>query len=376
MKIRNYKENELLKLAKRYNNKKRTYLLVNPLQAKHIPVRPSESLEMMKQLGAKLYSKYANTKLIIGFAETATAIAACVASCFNDSLFIHTTRESLSDVKEWIDFSEEHSHAVEQKLSSETLNNVIDKTETIIFIDDELSTGKTMINIVEKLRTMFPLIKNKKIVVATIINRVSSENITLLKTYNIECEQLLKLDNIDYTYDVENYNVVPPMKLTIESKKNNINYIDVESKLPNPRLGLNSVEYNESCTKIAKNIITKIGKEKLLNQKILVLGTEECMYPSIVLGNYIETELNNSNVFTHSTTRSPISISKDENYPICNGYCVHSFYDLDRITYLYNVNIYDIVIIITDSKIISNEVLVDINNIFINSKKIYLVRGA
>lgn len=33
-----------LRIAKRYNNPKRSYLLVNPLQAKHIPVSPGRRL--------------------------------------------------------------------------------------------------------------------------------------------------------------------------------------------------------------------------------------------------------------------------------------------------------------------------------------------
>ena len=47
-----------IKIAKRYNNKKRKYLLVNELQAKHMPVSPSLAINMMKELGNKLREKY------------------------------------------------------------------------------------------------------------------------------------------------------------------------------------------------------------------------------------------------------------------------------------------------------------------------------
>ena len=36
-----YTAADTLRIAKRYNNPKRSYLLVNPLQAKHIPVSPA-----------------------------------------------------------------------------------------------------------------------------------------------------------------------------------------------------------------------------------------------------------------------------------------------------------------------------------------------
>ena len=42
-----YTQENTLRLAKRYRNAKRTYLLVNPLQAKHLPVRPGAALDMM-----------------------------------------------------------------------------------------------------------------------------------------------------------------------------------------------------------------------------------------------------------------------------------------------------------------------------------------
>ena len=77
-----YNQEDLLKLAKRYQNAKRSYLLVNPLQAKHLAVSPEKALDMMETLGRQLYQKYPEARLIIGFAETATAVAAAAAMQF------------------------------------------------------------------------------------------------------------------------------------------------------------------------------------------------------------------------------------------------------------------------------------------------------
>ena len=60
-----YTADNILRIAKRFNNQKRTYLLVNPLQAKHIPVSPKASLGMMKALGDMLANKYPDTKLVM-----------------------------------------------------------------------------------------------------------------------------------------------------------------------------------------------------------------------------------------------------------------------------------------------------------------------
>ena len=73
-----YTAADTLRIAKRYNNPKRSYLLVNPLQAKHIPVSPAAALEMMGALGNQVAAKYPEARLVIGFAETATAIGAAV----------------------------------------------------------------------------------------------------------------------------------------------------------------------------------------------------------------------------------------------------------------------------------------------------------
>ena len=148
-----YNTNNLLRLAKRNNNKKRKYLLVNPLQGKHMPVKALDCLSMMDALGNKVSNKFTSAKLVIGFAETATALGAVVAYDIHlkskqDCFYIQTTREDIIGDHNWIYFKEEHSHAVDQKLCIDKLKGYIDSTDTIILVDDELSTGKTILNIV------------------------------------------------------------------------------------------------------------------------------------------------------------------------------------------------------------------------------------
>ena len=70
-----YTENDLVKIAKRENNTKRNYLVVDPLQGKHIPVQPSKALILFSSLADTFRKKYQDEKLLlVGFAETATAI--------------------------------------------------------------------------------------------------------------------------------------------------------------------------------------------------------------------------------------------------------------------------------------------------------------
>ena len=70
-----YTEKDLVKIAKRENNTKRNYLVVDPLQGKHIPVVPSKALDLFTALADTFREKYKDEKLLlVGFAETATAI--------------------------------------------------------------------------------------------------------------------------------------------------------------------------------------------------------------------------------------------------------------------------------------------------------------
>ena len=46
--MKSYSASDVLRVAKRVNNPRRPYLLVNPLQGKHMPVSPTKSLQMIR----------------------------------------------------------------------------------------------------------------------------------------------------------------------------------------------------------------------------------------------------------------------------------------------------------------------------------------
>ena len=204
--MNSYTKNDLLRLAKRHHNTKRTYLLVDPLQGKHIPISPTESLKMLETLGQKLHEQYPAVDVVIGFAETATAVGAAVASMQSSPcLYIHTTREAFALTGNVVEFREEHSHATEQNLCMDQLTAALESAHTIAFVDDELSTGKTLLNVIEKLRAEIPAIRSKQIVAVSIINRLTDERIQLLKLEGVECVSLLHLPLEDYTETVKRF---------------------------------------------------------------------------------------------------------------------------------------------------------------------------
>ncbi|MBE6902399.1 MAG: hypothetical protein E7478_07975 [Ruminococcaceae bacterium] len=336
-----YTQNDLLKLAKRYNNPKRSYLLVDPLQGKHLAVSPTAALNMMAALGDMLHEKYPTARLVIGFAETATAIGAAAAERLGDCKYIHTTREDIA-ADSWLYFSEEHSHASEQKLCADKLSEYAECTDTVILIDDEISTGKTLINIVERLRTVRGF-EGKRIVAASIISRVSEENLARLEQAGIISECLLKLPEEDYTSAVERFAVTgaehtASLSCTPESHT---------LTLADPRIGVDIKEYAQHCRTQAEILLDSIGDKIPTDGRILVLGTEEFMYPALILGRVMEAR-GYTWVRSHSTTRSPIGICTAEDYPIREGYAIRSFYENGRETFIYNPAQYDAAVIVTD----------------------------
>lgn len=340
--MKNYTADDVLKIAKRHNNSKRSYLLVNPLQGKHLPVSPSSASEMMRTLGDKVAKKYPECKLVIGFAETATAVGAIVAASLGDDCFyIHTTRENFSAECNFINFLEEHSHAPEQKLFREKLGDRINKTSAIIFVDDEISTGKTLLNIIRQLKSEYPALTGKKIIAASIINRLTDENEKIFQDENISCEYLVKLR--EKIFDVSDLEISAPKVLNLPNELPGKIFFDTANFFLNPRVGVQIGEYMNELKNIGEKILKLAGNAK----SVLVSGTEECMLPAIVAGKILESQ--GFKVVTHSTTRSPIGICDKKNYPVTEGYQIKSFYDTNRVNYIYNLKYYDLIFVVSDA---------------------------
>lgn len=363
-----------MRIAKRYKNSKRSYLLINPLQAKHIPVKPSDALNMMRTLGNKLKEKYPTASLVIGFAETATAIGAAVADTYGENCkYIHTTRENYPS-EEKVEFKEEHSHAVEQQLLTSDLKQYIDETDTVILVDDELSTGKTLLNIIDVLKDRFTALNTKKMVVASLLNRLSDDNMKRLSDADIECEYLLKLPEEDYDSQVKEIKVNAPEDVCDYSNMiSNYNAIETENEFSNPRKAISIKQYINDCRLVISEIVAQLSFSA--TDDVLVLGTEEFMYPALLLGQVLEPVVNT--VKCHSTTRSPIGVN-DNSYPIYCGYKLHSFYDDLRDTYIYDIEKYDKVLVVSDTKYDCTKAINCLANILQSkgNKDIYLIKGA
>ena len=128
-----------ISLAKRLNNNKRGYLIINANQGKHRPALIEDVKNEYETL-AKLSEGILKNALVIGFAETAIAIGATLAGSAG-AYFMQTTRENICAENEYIYFTEAHSHAMEQRLVLPDIKAIYDKVERIVFVEDEITTG-------------------------------------------------------------------------------------------------------------------------------------------------------------------------------------------------------------------------------------------
>ena len=342
-----YTKETTLRVAKRYRNAKRAYLLVNPLQAKHMPVSPTEALTMMRTLGAGLQQEFPGARLVLGFAETATALGAAVASRLGpDCAFLTTTREA-GEGPGWVRFLEEHSHAAEQKLWGGDLDTLLQETDTVLFVDDEISTGKTLRNMVAQLTRRWPALGEKTLVAASLLNRVTPEQEKALADAGITCRCLVRLPQEDHTAQVADWTVTEAPPAVPQNLSFRQETLPGEGLL-DPRKTLRIGAYDRSCQAVAEVMLSRaLGPVDTLG-KTLVLGTEECMYPALILGERLERL--GAEVCCHATTRSPIGLCDAPGYPIRSGWKLPSFYEEERTTYVYNLREYDTVIVVSDTK--------------------------
>lgn len=342
-----YTKETTLRVAKRYRNAKRAYLLVNPLQAKHMPVSPTEALTMMRTLGEGLRQEFPGARLVLGFAETATALGAAVASRLGpDCAFLTTTREA-GEGSGWVRFLEEHSHAAEQKLWGGDLDALLQETDTVLFVDDEISTGKTLRNMVVQLTRRWPALGEKTLVAASLLNRVTPEQEEALADAGITCRCLVRLPQEDHTAQVADWTVTEAPPAVPQNLSFRQETLPGEGLL-DPRKTLRIGAYDRSCQAEAEAMLSHtLGPVETLG-KTLVLGTEECMYPALRLGERLERL--GAEVCCHATTRSPIGLCDAPGYPIRSGWKLPSFYEEERTTYVYNLREYDTVIVVSDTK--------------------------
>jgi len=194
----------LLGLAVRYNPK-RAQLLVSRVLGKHVPTDPRIVRAAGQLLGARVADVLAGREprelpwpllaaaldggaddaaaaaavlarcaldavsptdaLVLGFAETATALGHTVAEALVAD-YLHSTRRPVPGFAPVGGFTEEHSHATEHMLLPAG-TALLRGDRPLVLVDDELSTGRTALNTIAALHAIAP---RQRYVVASLVD--------------------------------------------------------------------------------------------------------------------------------------------------------------------------------------------------------------
>ena len=396
----NFKLEDLMVVAHRANNPKRNFLFVSKLLGKHIEVRPNVCRATGRLLASLAYEDNcvnyditagiikgqviddktvldelntpikANEKaFVLGFAETATGLGMAVASSIEGCHYQTTTREAITEIKNILSFEEEHSHATNHKCFSLD-ETAIMKADRIILVDDEITTGNSMRNLIRELCKITPI---KKYTILSILDWRTTEyrkNMDLLREeLQIDVDVLSIMSGTVEVSDTSVYVDSEPESLIEE--------ISVEKILGMDRFNIGTddgiksyykhsgrfgVEYGDiaGLEDKCKSIAEIINQELADDEKLLVMGHGEDIYIPSRVAAYIK-----GDVKFKTTTRSPIYCEDKENYPIRTK---HSFKDNDVTYYLYNKNEmeenFDKVILLTEG---------DLNIKLTNNIKVYKI---
>lgn len=377
--------NEILGVAKRDNNPKRNFLFVTNLLGKCLIANPDvcrgtgylmadlvmksnsfnnevlinaikknkSSIKLKKEL-----DKYIDTDeniFVMGFAETATGLGMSVASAIKNSYYVTTSREEINDVKSIFDFEEEHSHATTHKCYLKDLER-LKNADRVILVDDEITTGKTCLNLIRELKK---ITKASKFSVLTIFDWRNEEYYDLYKDFidetglDVTAYSLIAGSISDVTKDVfnenDNFNIFEVLEVeemngfkhSIHSTINgDIKYID--------NSGLFGISFDEiralesRCKDIAMNI-----SDRENGKKIAIVGHGENIYIPSRIASYLSNDVN-----FQTTTRSPLITENINEYPIKDRI---KFVNEDVTYYLYNTKEmernFDKTIMLTDKDI-------------------------
>jgi hypothetical protein len=140
-------------------NPRRAFLIVSKVLGRHIPAAPSLMRASARDLAAQVPGDLPGPVLVVGLAETAVCLGQSVfeelarrPSFAGD--FVHSTRQ-LVDHPLLCRFEEPHSHA-SAHLIYRPMDVDLAAIRSLVLVDDEVSTGTTLVNLAEALVTHLP----------------------------------------------------------------------------------------------------------------------------------------------------------------------------------------------------------------------------
>ncbi|MGQ9659657.1 MAG: phosphoribosyltransferase domain-containing protein [Thermochromatium sp.] len=317
---------ELCGFAARHN-RRRGFLFLSKVLGKHWPVTPTRMREIQTYLAAQL-DLGPGPCLFIALAETATGLGQGVFESVLEqrpetkALFIHSTRYRLAG-RRALSFHEVHCHAPEQWLYlplRPKWRARFESARELVLIDDEISTGNTLCNLVESYRRLNPNIERIHFVAITQFGGAdSAARFSARLGLPVECVAAL---HGEFAFEpAESWSADEPLPAVGDNRRaphqlaENLGRFGIERSIHVPRADL-------------EHLSEGLGP----GDRILVLGTGEFMHLAFRVG--LGLEALGFRVAVQATSRSPILLGAD----VGSRLVFADNYGEGIPNYLYNVN--------------------------------------
>ncbi|MFJ5259495.1 phosphoribosyltransferase [Streptomyces sp. NPDC088387] len=345
---------QLLGLALR-RNPKRAHLLVSHVLGKHVPQTPSVVHGYGHTLGRRvrelLGDELTRTAVVLGYAETATALGHSVADGIDAAPYLHSTRRPVPGVAPAGGFEESHSHATAHLLLPED-PALLAGDGPLILVDDEFSTGNTVLNTIRALHERYP--RDRYVVVALVDMRSAADQGRLTEFAHeigarvdlvtaargtvhlpegvLEKGQALVAEHEHRANTAAEAAHQPPA----ETAQTAQDALIPDGTLPDTAPGTVTrvpLHWPAGLPDGGRHGFTPAHRERLEAatpamgarlaealpsgaRRVLVLGFEELMYAPLRLARELETTLDGVDVRFSTTTRSPVLAVDDPGYAI------------------------------------------------------------
>lgn len=299
-------------------NPKRAFLFVSKVLGRHIPVSPAVMRESYETLAAKIPRDLPGPVLFIGMAETAVGLAAGVFRAAREHIaepvFLTSTRHPVQG-ELLCEFKEDHSHATDHLIYMPTdaaLRHRALNARTLVLVDDEATTGRTFLNLLQALRDAG--LQGLSRVITVTLTDWSSEAVQRhcplpVESLSLVAGQWRWTPRLDAPVPV-----MPGVNVTAQGA------VALCARQDWGRLGM-----DDSSCRFADDIMPEAG------ERILVLGSGEFIWPPFLLAERLEQQ--GAEVRFGSLTRSPIS----EGLAIASSLAFSDNYGLGIPNFVYNV---------------------------------------
>lgn len=282
-------------------NPKRLYLFVSKVLGKHWPVRPSVMRDVHVRLAAKI-AALPGPVLVIGMAETATALGRGVAEEMalpagrDDILYLQTTRCRLARPLAF-GFDECHSHAPDHAVywPEPALQPLFRAARTLVLVDDEISTGRTLAALARAYLRINPGIE--QIALVCITNWLSAARRRIVAEDLERPVQYPALIEGEFHFEPD-LRFPPPALPPMATHRNQAHDGLVTDSA---RTGLIAGRWRMNSRCHWENIRARVG-----DQPLAIIGTGEYAYTPFRVALALEAE--GYDVCYQSTTRSPILV--------------------------------------------------------------------